>query len=49
MENIKLYGINLAALVLTSVEDILPELQAASLALAIIYTIIQIKNNLWRK
>lgn len=42
MENIKLYGINIAALVLTSVEDILPELQATSLALAIIYTVIQI-------
>ena len=42
MENIKLYGINIAALVLTSVQDILPELQALSLVLAIIYTAIQI-------
>jgi len=49
MENIKLYGINLAALLLTSVKDILPELQATSLLLAIIYTIIQIIQKLWHK
>jgi hypothetical protein len=49
MENIKLYGINLAALILTSVQDILPELQATSLVLAIIYTAIQIKQKLWHK
>ena len=49
MENIKLYGINIAALVLTSVKDILPELQATSLVLAIIYTAIQIKQKLWHK
>jgi hypothetical protein len=42
MENIKLYGINIAALALTSVEGLVPHLQAISLLLAIVYTAIQI-------
>lgn len=49
MENIKLYGINIAALALTSIEGLIPALQAVSLTLAIIYTAIQILHKIWRK
>jgi len=49
MENIKLYGINIAALALTSIEGLIPALQAISLTLAIIYTAIQILHKIWRK
>ena len=45
MEEIKLYSINGFAL-LVSALDIIPMLQAVSLLLACVYTVIQIKNKL---
>lgn len=42
MNDLKIYGINLGALLFSSVSGINPYLQTISLVLAIIYTAIQI-------
>jgi len=46
MNDIKIYALNIAALLVSSVSVINPYLQTASLLLAIIYTIIQIYHKL---
>lgn len=46
MDDYKLYGLNGMALLISAVNVINPYLQTASLCLAIVYTIIQIKNKL---
>lgn len=46
MQDIKIYGLNIAALYVSALEGINPYLQTASLILAIVYTIIQIKQKL---
>ena len=46
INDIKIYGLNIAALYISALENINPILQAVSLLLAIGYTIIQIKQKL---
>lgn len=46
INDIKIYGLNFAALYISILEDINPLLQAVSLLLAIGYTILQIKQKL---
>ena len=46
MIDLKVYGINLTALVATSIQDINPGLQTLVLISTLIYTVIQIKQKL---
>ena len=46
MTDIKTYGLNIAALYISALDNINPYLQAISLSLAIIYTLIQIHQKL---